>query len=89
MNAGEGGADYISFGPVGISPLGDGSRADLDIFEWWSEIIEVPVVAEGALTEDLIRQLAPITDFIALGDEIWSTADPVAELARLTRAMQL
>ena len=88
MNAGEAGADYISFGPVGQTPLGDGSRAELDIFEWWSEIIEVPVVAEGALTEDLIRALSPITDFIALGEEIWTGADPVAELARLTRAMQ-
>ncbi len=71
------------------SPLGDGSRAELEIFEWWSEIIEVPVVAEGALTEDLIRTLAPITDFIAMGDEIWSAADPLAALARLTRAMQI
>jgi thiamine-phosphate pyrophosphorylase len=89
MNAGEAGADYVSFGPVGISPLGDGSRADLDIFEWWSEIIEVPVVAEGALTEDLIRQLAPITDFVALGPEIWATDDPVTALARLSAAMQI
>ena len=89
MTAGEAGADYISFGPVGESPLGDGSRAELEIFEWWSEIIEVPVVAEGALTEDLIRTLAPITDFIALGDEIWSAADPLVALARLTRAMQI
>ena len=89
MTAGEAGADYISFGPVGISPLGDGSRAGLDIFEWWSEIIEVPVVAEGALTEELIRTLAPITDFIALGDEIWSASDPVAELLRLSGAMQV
>lgn len=88
LNAGEAGADYISFGPVGQTPLGDGSRAELDLFEWWSEIIEVPVVAEGALTEDLIRALSPITDFIALGEEIWTGADPVAELARLTRAMQ-
>ncbi|MDX5403768.1 MAG: thiamine phosphate synthase, partial [Rhodobacterales bacterium] len=43
----------------------------------------------GALTEDLIRSLAPITDFIALGEEIWAAADPVAELARLSRAMQI
>jgi thiamine-phosphate pyrophosphorylase len=61
----------------------------MDVFAWWSEIIEVPVVAEGALTEDLIRTLAPITDFIALGDEIWSAQDPVAELARLAGAMKL
>ena len=89
MNAGEAGADYISFGPVGLSPLGDGSRAELDIFEWWSEIIEVPVVAEGALTEDLIRQLVPITDFIALGPEVWSAPDPMAALIRLSRAMEI
>jgi len=89
MSAGEAGADYISFGPVGQTPLGDGNQVDLDVFEWWSEIIEVPVVAEGALTEELIRKLAPITDFIALGDEIWNGDDPVAELARLTSAMQL
>ncbi|MCD1626830.1 thiamine phosphate synthase [Seohaeicola saemankumensis] len=89
MSAGEAGADYISFGPVGQTPLGDGTQVDMDVFAWWSEIIEVPVVAEGALTEDLIRTLAPITDFIALGEEIWTAQDPVAELARLTSAMQL
>ncbi|SLN11147.1 thiamine-phosphate pyrophosphorylase [Roseovarius litorisediminis] len=87
MNAGESGADYISFGPVGISSLGDGSRTSSDLFEWWSETIEIPVVAEGALDTDLIAQLAPFTDFFGIGDEIWRNDDPVTELGRLIAAM--
>ena len=87
MTAGELGADYISFGPVGATPLGDGRRAELDLFEWWSQMIEVPVVAEGALDADLIRQLAPHTDFFGIGDEIWGADDPVRALADLRAVM--
>ena len=85
MTAGESGADYSSFGPIGETRLGDGSRAPYELFEWWSEVIEVPVVAEGALTPALIGQLAPLSDFIALGIEIWSEPDPVEALAHLWR----
>ncbi|MGD9917756.1 MAG: thiamine phosphate synthase [Paenirhodobacter sp.] len=87
MNAGEAGADYVCFGPVGESALGHGARAESDLFAWWSEMIEVPVVAEGALSVDLVRDLAPVTDFFALGEEIWRAEDPVAELGRLVAAM--
>ena len=87
MTAGELGADYISFGPVGETPLGDGRQAPLDLFEWWSLMIEVPVVAEGALNADLIRQLAPHTDFFGIGDEIWSDEAPAKVLTGLRAAM--
>jgi thiamine-phosphate pyrophosphorylase len=87
MNAGEAGADYVCFGPVGETGLGSGARPDRELFEWWSQVIEVPVVAEGALTEDLVRDLAPVTDFFAVGEEIWNSDDPVAALARLVAAM--
>lgn len=85
--AGEAGADYVSFGPVGLSGLGDGQQAELDLFQWWSEMIEVPVVAEGGLNEELVRSYAPYTDFFGIGDEIWREEDPVAALRRLTAAM--
>jgi len=88
LNAGEAGADYIAFGPVGATALGDGTRAGRDIFEWWSEMIEVPVVAEGALDEAVIGDLAPVTDFFALGAEIWREDDPAAALRRLAGAMR-
>ena len=83
MAAGEAGADYISFGPVGETLLGDGARAERELFEWWSELIEVPVVAEGALTQALVEQLAPVTDFFAIGPEIWADDDPFASLKTL------
>lgn len=89
MTAGELGADYISFGPVGDTPLGTGEKAPLDLFQWWSQMIEVPVVAEGALTPELVSQLTPFTDFFGIGDEIWLGDDPVAELKKLTDAIKI
>ncbi len=83
MSAGEIGADYISFGPVGETALGDGSRAEHDLFAWWSQMIELPIVAEGALTTALVEQLAPVTDFFAVGEEIWHQDDAGAALSAL------
>ncbi len=80
MTAGEAGVDYVSFGPVGTSGLGDGAQAEIDLFQWWSQMIEIPVVAEGGLTNELIRTLTPHTDFFGIGDEIWRHEDPLAAL---------
>ncbi|MFZ7093683.1 thiamine phosphate synthase [Primorskyibacter sp. 2E233] len=86
MNAGEAGADYVAFGPI-TGALGDGETAGDELFSWWSEMIEVPVVAEGGLTPERIRDLAPITDFFAIGEEIWSQDDALAALRGLRQAM--
>ncbi len=83
MNAGESGADYVCFGPVGASSLGDGERAEPELFQWWSEMIEVPVVAEGYLSDSDLKTLAPITDFFGIGDEIWDCDDPAARLVEI------
>jgi thiamine-phosphate pyrophosphorylase len=87
ISAAEAGADYVAFGPVGQSGLGDGTLAPREIFDWWSEMIEVPIVAEGALDEDLVASLAPVTDFFAIGEEIWRAEDAAAGLGRLIAAM--
>ena len=83
MAAAEAGADYAAFGPVGETPLGDGSRAELDLFQWWSEMIDIPIVAEGALTTALVEKLGPYTDFFGVGEEIWKTEDAAAGLQAL------
>ncbi|ETX13098.1 thiamine-phosphate pyrophosphorylase [Roseivivax halodurans JCM 10272] len=88
MGAGEAGADYVSFGPVTAGALGDGSAVEPELFAWWSQMIELPVVAEGGLTEETIRELAPVTDFFAFGEEIWSDEDPAARLGQLVAAMR-
>lgn len=74
--AAEAGADYVAFGPVALEgALADGETADADLFEWWSEMIETPVVAEGGLTPDRARALATVTDFIAPRSSVWSHPD--------------
>lgn len=88
MSAGEAGADYISFGPVSATALGDGTLAEADLFGWWSQMIEVPVVAEGGLSPQMITQLAPVTDFFGIGPEIWAAPDPVQALSTLIAAME-
>lgn len=88
MTAGECGADYVTFGPLSDTGLGDGTLAKPDLFQWWSQMIELPVVAEGGLTPELIRTLAPVTDFFALGGEIWSAEDPAAALQELAAMME-
>jgi len=86
MNAGEASADYVCFGPVASSLLGDGSLADEDLFAWWTQMIEVPVIAEGGLDTAMIRALADKVDFFGIGAEIWDTEDPVAAVKALAAA---
>jgi thiamine-phosphate pyrophosphorylase len=79
--AGEAGADYVAFGPVGGAAA---ETVDRDLFAWWSEMIELPVVAEGGLDAGLIEALAPVADFLALGEEVWAAEDPVTAFLSLT-----
>ena len=87
LNAAEAGANYVAFGPVGASALGDGTLAERDLFAWWSEMIELPVVAEGNLDTRLAARLAPVTDFIGIGEEIWRQDDPAEALAGFVRTL--
>jgi thiamine-phosphate pyrophosphorylase len=84
MTAAEIGIDYICFGPVGdMGGLGDGARADVALFQWWSEMIEVPVVAEGGMDEASLRAVRDHVDFVTFGSEIWQAADAATEAVRL------
>jgi thiamine-phosphate pyrophosphorylase len=87
MTAAEAGADYVAFGPVGVSTLGDGQSAEHDTFEWWSAMIEVPVVAEGALTPELVEKFGPVTDFFGIGSEIWAAEDASSALKSLLQPL--
>lgn len=83
MTAGEAGADYAAFGPIGQSHLFKGETAAYDLFEWWSEVIELPCIAEGALTRDLVERFGPVSDFFGVGEEIWAADDPAEALKAL------
>ena len=69
MQAGEDGADYVTFGPY-VTP-----EDDTGLLSWWAELMELPVVAEGANDVQAAAVLARAgADFVALGGDIW--ADP-------------
>ncbi|MBL4807420.1 MAG: thiamine phosphate synthase [Rhodobacteraceae bacterium] len=83
ITAAEIGVDYISFGPLADQGLGDSTVAAPDLFQWWSEMIEVPVVAEGGITDATLAGIKDFADFVCLGTEIWTAENPQAELTRI------
>jgi thiamine-phosphate pyrophosphorylase len=89
MTLAEAGADYVAFGPVGeTGALGDGGRAGDEIFEWWAEMIETPVVAEGGATPADAARLAPFADFVAPDPAVWSAPEGIeAALAPYAAAL--
>lgn len=88
LTAGEIGCDYIAFGPMAQNALGDGSVVDRDLFEWWSQMIELPVVAEGALSPEVLKDYAEVSDFFALGPEIWNSDNPTDAIKTLTAPLR-
>lgn len=87
LTAGEAGADYVAFGPVRQTGLGDGTLAEPDLFAWWSEMIEIPVVAEGVDLE-MARILAGIVDFVVPDPAFWAEEQPDEALARIAAALR-
>jgi thiamine-phosphate pyrophosphorylase len=86
MNAGEAGADYIAFGPY----LAGGDEApDPELLPWWVELMELPAVAEGAITA---ANCAPLVragaDFLAVNEAVWNdAAGPAAAVKALLAAI--
>ena len=82
MTAGEEGADYVAF---------DAAAEDIAaLIAWWTELMELPAVAEGGITA---ANCAPLVqagaDFLAVGDAVWNNADgPAAAIRALTAAME-
>ena len=79
LEAGEAGADYVAFGAFFTSETKDTShRAEIELLEWWSEMVELPSVAIGGITP---ANCAPLikagADFLAVSGAIWS-GDEVA-----------
>lgn len=87
MTAAEAGADYVAFGPVAATGLGDGAVAEAELFAWWAEMIETPVVAEGGVTEPIARSLAATADFIAADAAVWDHPEGPAAGAKAFAAI--
>lgn len=84
---GERGVDYAAFGPLSGEPaMLTGPLADLDLFEWWQSMIELPVVAEGGVTPEIAASLVGSADFVVLDPTIWD-GDAAARVAEMQKAI--
>lgn len=79
LEAGEAGADYVAFGAFFPSQTKETEHhAELDLLEWWQEMVEIPCVAIGGITPENCRPLIEAgADFLAVSGAIWS-GDEVA-----------
>jgi thiamine-phosphate pyrophosphorylase len=86
LQLGDAGADYIAFGPFGADT--ESSPAP-ELIAWWSELMELPVVAEGAITVENCASLVQAgADFLAVGAAIWNNpAGPAAAVRAMNAAI--
>jgi thiamine-phosphate pyrophosphorylase len=85
MIAAEGGADYVAFGAFfPTTTKQPKASAELDLLEWWGEIMEVPCVAIGGITADNCAPLLTAgADFLAVANGVWAhPAGPKAAVAQ-------
>lgn len=80
LEAGEAGADYVAFGAFFPSDTKETEhQAELDLLEWWHEMVEIPSVAIGGITPANCRPLIDAgADFLAVSAAVWSGDEVVA-----------
>ncbi|HIF10804.1 MAG TPA: thiamine phosphate synthase [Sneathiellales bacterium] len=73
MEAAEKNADYVAFGAAfPTATKATQFRAGPELFNWWSELFEVPCVAIGGLTADNCSEFVSAgADFIAVCSNVW------------------
>ncbi len=77
MEAAEAGADYVAFGAFfPTSTKKAKTHADIELLQWWSELMVVPCVAIGGITVDNAGPLVEAgADFIAVSSGVWNHAE--------------
>ncbi|MDA1089765.1 MAG: thiamine phosphate synthase [Proteobacteria bacterium] len=84
MEAAEQGADYVAFGAFFPTATKQAkTSADIDILEWWSELMVVPAVAIGGISTENCRPLVDAgADFLAVVSGVWDHPDGPADAVR-------
>jgi thiamine-phosphate pyrophosphorylase len=80
IEAGEAGADYVAFGAFFPTPTKEAKTAcDIEVLQWWAEVMVVPCVAIGGITvENAPPLIAAGADFLAVSNGIWAYKDGAA-----------
>lgn len=74
MEAGEAGADYVAFGAFFPTQTKEPkTQAEIELIQWWAEMMTVPCVAIGGITVENARPLVEAgADFLAVSAGVWN-----------------
>jgi len=88
MQAGEMGADYVAFGAFFPTDTKETvHRAETELLEWWSEMMEIPCVAIGGITAENCAPLVRAgADFLAVVGAVWNHPEGAAAGVRAMNA---
>ena len=77
MEAAEHGADYVAFGAFFPTATKDPkAHAEIEILQWWNDLMVVPCVAIGGITVDNCTPLIEAgADFLAVSAGVWNHKD--------------
>ncbi|AMO71476.1 thiamine phosphate synthase [Sphingorhabdus sp. M41] len=92
MEAGEGGANYVAFGAFFPTDTKETHhRPELDILEWWSEMMEIPSVAIGGITPENCQPLIDAgADFLAVCGAVWNDpAGPAQAVGKFAARLEV
>jgi thiamine-phosphate pyrophosphorylase len=89
MEAGEAGADYVAFGAFFPTQTKEPkTQADIELIQWWAEVMTVPCVAIGGITVENARPLVEAgADFIAVSAGVWNFPQGSASAVRAFNAI--
>jgi thiamine-phosphate pyrophosphorylase len=89
LEAAEAGADYIAFGAFFPTATKEAkARAEIEIVQWWAEMMVVPQVAIGGITVDNARPLVEAgADFLAVASGVWDYRDGPAAAVQAFNAL--
>ena len=77
VEAAEAGADYVAFGAFFPTQTKEPkTQADIELLNWWSDVMVVPAVAIGGITVANAPALVEAgADFLAVSAGVWEHAD--------------
>lgn len=85
LDAGEKLPDYLFFGRLGADVAEEAHEKNLEMAEWWAEIVEVPcIVLAGSSIDSVAEAAATGAEFVALSAAVF--ADPAVAGAAVARA---
>lgn len=91
MEAGEAGADYVAFGAFFPTQTKEPkTKAEIELIQWWAEVMTVPCVAIGGITVENARPLVEAgADFIAVSAGVWNFSQgPATAVAAFNKLFQ-